>query len=358
MTSEQMQVFALDVGQGDCTFIIPPGDGNHAVLFDCHDSYVAERFVADHKLTCVTVVISHLDRDHVVGIRPFLQWCLEEKGVVVDSVWIARDRVLKRGKAKNIRQLITYLTTEADRDGFRLRMPVRENQPKVIMGHEKDDWSVELVLPWYRPYLAAGVTEPEEPNCVSVVLRARLRKQAVLIGGDAPLIAWESLEPPLRRAIAVRVPHHGGKIDEGSPTLTYGELYNSIEAGTAVVSVGTHNGFGHPLAGHVEAARRDSACRVVCTQLTPRCATDPQACRATTLAQASGVVYPYRHRPSVGEPVRSSHGRRTEVPCAGSVAIWLDPDGTVAVEPGPDDPWHGRFVRTLDTPLCVGVTGS
>jgi hypothetical protein len=45
---EPLRVFFLDVGQGDCTFVVPPVAESAPILFDCADSYVAERFVAAH----------------------------------------------------------------------------------------------------------------------------------------------------------------------------------------------------------------------------------------------------------------------------------------------------------------------
>lgn len=51
--SPLLRVFFLDVGQGDCTFIVPPDGEGAPILFDCADAYVAERFVANHGITDV-----------------------------------------------------------------------------------------------------------------------------------------------------------------------------------------------------------------------------------------------------------------------------------------------------------------
>jgi beta-lactamase superfamily II metal-dependent hydrolase len=72
MSEPRVGVYMLDVGQGDCTFVVGPRDAA-PVLFDCPDAYVAERFVKDHGITRLSAAIaSHLDRDHVGGFLPFL----------------------------------------------------------------------------------------------------------------------------------------------------------------------------------------------------------------------------------------------------------------------------------------------
>lgn len=39
-----LSVYFLDVGQGDCTFIVPPEGEGDPIMFDCPDPYVAERY--------------------------------------------------------------------------------------------------------------------------------------------------------------------------------------------------------------------------------------------------------------------------------------------------------------------------
>ncbi len=342
-----LSVFALDVGQGDCTFIVPP-DGRHAVLFDCNDAYVAERFVADHGIDRITIVVSHLDNDHIAGLRPFVRWCLLEPEVEVDRVFVARDR-LELGRRSEARELLKYLVSEHEAGRLELLAPHREEEPRPIL--RGDGWSIDLVLPWYARVLAANVCAPEKTNSVSAVLRVTRGGRAVVVGGDAPLVAWASLESGLRRADVVRTPHHGGLLDDEPSALTYEDLYQSIGPKLAIVSVGTWNGHKHPRAVHLDAIRSRS-CRTSCTQLTPRCTENPERHRADALLRVGGVVYPYRHRTPDGTPSNSAHGARREVPCAGSVVVWLEADGSLEVEPAGGG-WHEHFVHTLETPLCV-----
>jgi len=74
MGKADLSVFFLDVGQGDCTFIVPPEGEGAPILFDCADELVASRFCTDHGITDLqAVVASHLDIDHVRGMLPFLK---------------------------------------------------------------------------------------------------------------------------------------------------------------------------------------------------------------------------------------------------------------------------------------------
>src|SRR5690606_17966065 len=67
--AESLGVYFLDVGQGDCSFILS-GSGEEGVLFDCADSDVAQKFATDKGLRELhAVVVSHLDLDHIRGMH-------------------------------------------------------------------------------------------------------------------------------------------------------------------------------------------------------------------------------------------------------------------------------------------------
>lgn len=67
---------------GDCSFVVPPA-GAGAVLFDCNDAHVAERFVTDHGIHHLdAAIVSHLDVDHIRGMVSFLKAFMEGGGTV------------------------------------------------------------------------------------------------------------------------------------------------------------------------------------------------------------------------------------------------------------------------------------
>lgn len=337
--SSPLGVYFLDVGQGDCSFVVPPGGG--AVLFDCNDAHVADRFVVDHGIThLAAAVVSHLDVDHIRGVLPFLEGFLA-RGGKVDELYLGMDA----RPEKRLNETCTALLDRAiawEREGkLVLCSPTRESKPKIVCSGE--GWSVDVVLPYYGDQLKA-IVEGEQPNECSAVLRATCGGIAVLIGGDAPLSSWSRLDDGLVKARVIRAPHHGGEIRSGVDDFS--DLYGRVEAELSVFSVGTNNRWGHPFEDHVHAAQRAGACHVLCTQLTPRCHDRPEERLEQGLARTGEVTYAYRHR------VKRSADVLLEVPCAGSIALTLDGAGGYSVAPARYG-WHDAFVAKLDQPMCL-----
>ena len=171
--TDRLAVYMLDVGQGDCSFVVPPADEGDPILFDCADPYVASRFVANHRITrLAAVVTSHLDRDHIRGILPFLKSFFSNGGRV-DRLLIGLDRVPTSGGDVTIRALIEQALEWMDtppHEGFVVDDPRRfEDQPLRILGH--GDWTIDAVLPTYAARLKAGLGGARDTNACSVVLR-------------------------------------------------------------------------------------------------------------------------------------------------------------------------------------------
>lgn len=345
-----LRVFFLDVGQGDCTFIVPPNGEGAPILFDCADPYVAERFVANHGITdLAAVVVSHCDLDHVRGILPFLETHFRA-GRKVRRLVMFPDRVPKADRNDALRALVGQALAwerQPPHPDFTLKANQRDGDGPLLLAQGRD-WRVELVLPWVGAVAQALVGGGPGPNACSAVLRVTRGQTSILVGGDAPLGSWAQLEPELLPARVIRVPHHGGEIRETDQTWTFELLYNKVGAELAVISSGTNNGYGHPLPEHADAAMRSGSCRLLCTQLTPRCHSNPRTLRKEALVAASGVEYPYRHRAALGHPSQRPAG---EVPCAGSVAVWLGAEGVLEVAPAPNED-HDRLLRRVDHPMC------
>lgn len=341
--SDTLSIYFLDVGQGDCTFVVPPRSEAAPILFDCADQYVAERFVANHGFTDLSaVVVSHFDVDHVRGMHGFLRGHFEA-GRRVDRLVMFPDRVPKPDRNTTLRTLMSAALgweQQPPHAGFAVKASHRDGEGPLLLASGAD-WQVELVLPWLATAAASLMAGGNDPNECSAVLRVTRDDTSVLIGGDAPLGSWERLEQPLQAAHVIRVPHHGGEIGSGTGWRDFEDLYDAVGAKVAAISVGTNNQYGHPLPKHARAAQRGGSCRLLCTQLTPRCHDDPTALRDQALRYASAIEYPYRHE-------RRS---RTEVPCAGTVAVALEPGGHVQVLPeaGSD---HDRLLQRIPRRLC------
>lgn len=346
----RLGIYVLDVGQGDCTFIVPPRGEGAPILFDCNDAYVAERFASNHAITHLRAVIaSHLDRDHIRGIVPFLKTHFDS-GRTLEMLVIGVDRPPgEDGPGREISVLLEHALRWERTAGFVLEDPTRRTAPLRLA--EGPGWAVDLVLPFYADRLRATGLGDEDPNRCSAVLRIWRAGVSVLIGGDAPLVSWDLLEPHLLPARVVRVPHHAGGTDRGARFQGYEELYRAIDAHHAFVSVGSNNAYGHPAPAHIAAARRGGACRVRCTQLTSRCHPTPEDLREEAIQVAGGVEWPYRHKVHPGDPSRPRP--KDETPCASSMVMWIGSDGTLELEPRPRGA-HDRLIAKIPTPLCVG----
>ena len=218
-------IYFLDVGQGDCTFVVPPDGEGDPILFDCADHVVAERFCANHRIRHLECVIaSHLDVDHIRGILPFLENLFADRRRV-RRLFVGLDRAPR--DESNLTALIEKACAwerEPPHPGFVLEAPDRTAAgPKLVA--EGVGWRVELLLPFHGTVLEAVAAGDRSSNRCSAVLRVERDGAAVLVGGDAPLGSWERIEAGRRAAAAIRTPHHGGDIlEHAGAWTTYDDL--------------------------------------------------------------------------------------------------------------------------------------
>lgn len=336
-------VYVLDVGQGDCTFVVGPGPDPEVLLFDCADAFVARRFVEDHEFDRIRcVLVSHLDQDHIKGIAPFIKWFVEEREGTLEAIRLDDDRA---EHTQGAAELFAY-ALELEKQG-KVTLPAadRGDNPTIVVDGE--GWHVELILPTHALRLRARHEHAApRPNLGSMALRIVRGDTVVLVGGDAPLGAWEAIEGDLSKAQVFRVPHHGGNIDEGRREWNgYDDLYERVAPEHALISVGTKQPFPgtgrHPIPVHVGSMHMSQP-RIVCTQLTDRCHDVPLDLREEAMENVGAVGYDWRHRRA---------GATSEVPCAGSILVRLLEDGTLEVEPGPGG-WHDSWIAQLEHPCC------
>lgn len=333
-SSRSMRVFCLDVGQGDCTFVLPP-DGAPAILFDCKDAHVASMFVRHHRIKKISAIIfSHLDVDHIAGGQQFIEDFLAGGGAI-EYVYIDRDRRLDDAKTDGItaKKLMDFVRERGLAHKLQMLTP-RADPAEVDRAHHAD-WSVRIIGP--RQETVMGVARghlAEEANVYSAVLRVEFGGKAVAVGGDAPLVSWAAMTPEDLPAAVLRIPHHGGALDDGGPAPGWSaqHLYDTVRPEMGIISVGTRNQHKHPHADWVSPLL--ARCTTVCTQVTPRCEPELQS-EAGVLAYrdrilrerwAEDAAPAWRHRPDK----RNKHDDppRNEVPCAGTVEIVLREDGT------------------------------
>ncbi|MCK6591177.1 MAG: hypothetical protein L6Q76_26795 [Polyangiaceae bacterium] len=358
-----LHVFCLDVGQGDCTFVIPP-DNKPAYLFDCKDAHVARMFVRSHKIDkLAAVVFSHLDEDHVAGGEQFIKDFLSDGGSI-EKVYVDADRAVSKGSAgsQTAMALLDFVRKEAKSGAFQLMHPGAD-PADVDRSTEKRDWSVRIIAPSHGLMLDVARSETaDEPNVHSAVLRAEFRGKAVIVGGDAPLVSWAQMLSSDIAAGVFRVPHHGGALDDGGTPAGWSaqRLYHEVKPDIGVISVGTRNRHEHPRAEWVrplfDRTRGRTGCSTVCTQLTPRCHPDVAASndaferRFWNLKYAQEAELAWRHLRDGRAP--GTNPPQGEVPCAGSIEVVLYEDGHVEQIPEPGSVHTTHVLPYVEHPWC------
>ncbi|HWO23773.1 MAG TPA: MBL fold metallo-hydrolase [Kofleriaceae bacterium] len=355
----------LDVGQGDSTLIVLPDD--RAVIFDCADDHVLRKALDDWNIKVIEAfVLSHLDWDHVAGALDFLLGF----GGEIRDVYLPRDRDVSDSheSAKRAKELLDYAAAQSRDEGARrrrweLHYNFRDSRP-IAHG---TGWAITLLAPAVAQYVQqARDASWEEPNRYSSILRVEAGGNAMLVGGDAPLLSWSQLPPEELPAKVFRIPHHGGAINDGGvpPKWDVDRLYREVGVETALISVGTNNAHGHPRPEWI-APVTGGKCRLLCTQVTGRCHGPLETIQADgrivrdadqIATQRQRVVWyhqqwtlpQYRH---LTDDLRAAKADQLEVPCAGTVIVTLYSDGRLEVLPLP----RGRYEEVIDRwrhPLC------
>lgn len=348
----------LDVGQGDATVIVLPGEPREAIVVDCKDAWVVDRHLRDYKVERLAAVLfTHLDADHIEGGLALVESWKQRLGLVFvdqDGRQLTDDAI----NAQNARDLFDGLLSI---DGPELLPPLRDPRP-IAHG---EGWRVLVAAPSHKINLAdarSGTTHDnnEYSAVVRLIVESGEANHAILLGGDAPLVTWASIPPDELRASVFRTPHHGGALADGGVPEGWSvdTLYDNVQPLHAVVSVGTNNGHGHPAPAWRKPLSNRAGCRVRCTQVTGSCevrlgdasgrSKNASNLRAQALRWRGRAEAAYRHltpatlRPKVGSTFK-------EVPCAGTVAVGFK-GGSVRVFPEAAD--HDGVVEIWSHPWC------
>lgn len=217
-----LDVYVLDVGQGDSIFLRSPS--GKTMLIDASTSDMADRidaFLQAQHVTRLDVVIgTHPHADHIGGMREIIS------KYDVGAYYMP--------DAETNTNVFEKLLDELDaRD-----IPVKE-----AAGGSKSliEWDDSTEVRVFSPL--PNITYPDLNN-ESVVCRVSYGDTSILLTGDAETFAEEAFmkEIPTRylRSTVLKLGHHG------SSTSTGDALLNVVDPELAIASVGADNDYGHP----------------------------------------------------------------------------------------------------------------
>jgi beta-lactamase superfamily II metal-dependent hydrolase len=281
-TERDLEIYFIDVGQGDATFIITPA--GKKILVDGGLNNRALGFLvwlyrldqAGNSVDIDLLVLSHPDRDHVVGLVPIIEHpCIRVKRIVHSGMATFQ---------KGVRD-----TTLGDLDSTKTFLVTRHNKiaglaasqlsdefgswRKAVMNEDPDysavstdtgtidihdpDIQLEVLGPHLETTPAGGLgyrwlaDDSHTINGQSVVLRLTYRDVALLLPGDINTDGAKCLmsTPSVSAQLAAQVfkaPHHGSH-------EYYIPFLQAVRPQVSVISSGDEPDYGHPRANFLAA---------------------------------------------------------------------------------------------------------
>jgi beta-lactamase superfamily II metal-dependent hydrolase len=226
VTQGRLQIYALDVGQGDSALIITP-EGK-SVLIDAGLPQAGDEVVAALRKKDVhsldLAVATHPHADHIGGMRQVIENFEIKNFLDSDQDYPSKEykRMLDAITKKGIKFIPAKKGMKFNLDsGVKLE----------VLNPQSGDERIKKVRP-------GGSVE----NANSVVLRLSYGNFAMLFTGDAETetedLMMNSGEP--LRAQVLKVGHHGSRY------ATSARFLDAVAPESAVISVGAENRYGHP----------------------------------------------------------------------------------------------------------------
>lgn len=224
---KNLEINFVDVGQGDCTFVITPGNktilidggGSNSKQFDVGKNILLP-YILDKGYTKIDYIfISHFDQDHVGGILTILQ------ELKVGKVIVAK----QKENSENYKKFLELLQKK--------KIVVKQVKSGDIINIERSI-SIKILFPTDTLIL----DNPLNNN--SIVCKLVYNNFSVLFTGDIEAIAEKNIlklyNKEILNSTILKVAHHGSK------TSSTEEFLNEVSPEIALIGVGEENNFGHP----------------------------------------------------------------------------------------------------------------
>lgn len=321
-------LYVLDVGHGNSAVLMD----DRVIVIDAGPGSTLLEFLRERKVTALSVVlISHADEDHIKGIIGLI-----ESGVVtIDRVHINSDAVKDSATWHDLAYLLDIANTEKKIHfdvGLTTNHSNTFNTASVVVEVVAPSPGLAVKGPGSRDHKGRKLTS----NSMSAVIRLlRNGNPLVLLPGDLDETGLDNLIEfgvDIRASVAI-FPHHGGGTGDPDVSRFAHTFLNACSPEAVVFSIGRGK-YGTPRPEVVAAARaHNSKLRVVCTQLSERC--------AAVLPRMDPI-----HLTDI-----FSKGREDRKCCAGSIILLLASEGARLL---PEADAHLKFIdEAAPTALCV-----
>ncbi len=231
---KDLKIYFVDVGQGDCTFIVTPknktilidGGGSTGSDFDVGESTLLP-YILDRGYKKIDLMfISHFDQDHVGGLLTILR---EFK---VNKVYISK----QEENSENYQKFLEI---------------VKEKNIPVTIVKIGDRINVEKNFYFDILWPEEKQIEENKINNNAIVMKLNYNGFSCLFTGDIEKVAEEKIvklygNKQILKSDILKVAHHGSK------TSTTEKMIKQIKPKVALIGVGENNLFGHPSSEVIE----------------------------------------------------------------------------------------------------------
>lgn len=217
-----LEIYVLDVGQGDSIFLRAPGgetmliDAGEAQYFSEIDSFLKEQDVASLDV----VVATHPHSDHIGGMSQIIEAYEIENFYMpaVTHTTATFEKMLSALEAREITLTIAYASS-----------------------HAEIAWDEDVSVRIFSPLEGMDY---EDLNDWSIVLNITYGETGILLAGDAEAYAEDAMLANFPAedfaATVLKLGHHG------SSTSTTEAFLSAVSPQIAIVSAGAGNSYGHP----------------------------------------------------------------------------------------------------------------
>lgn len=361
-----IKVSFLDVGQGDSIVITTPNP-EVAYLVDIKHGRTVNDYLEENNINCLEAVfITHSDEDHASALNRLLKNWASEKSF--------SPKTIRRFYINPDRYYVIEMQADAEENGQTIKEQLGKKMKFVelldsiyeyTLSHDCElEYLTDKKGPFCYDSMKITVIHPSEGfailwgyrddrNEASAVLRVEYGNRAILLTADIQLVAMSTLlekDDAELSADILKFPHHGAwpnDVEGLSSHYTMDKFLEKVDPEYVLLSVGTRQKARY---FHV---RSEVFCalnklrnfghlkRFLCTEVTRTCLLEhpTQTINGKELANRIPCDVIRQARDSLLQEHISNFANansKTACPCAGTITIEIDSQGTIDILPTTD----------------------